>query len=77
MEQELLFETGTTQIPRYVAAMLEEEGSPDDVLNTKFEEQIGRMFQEELINSAEALAMKENLVHNASAALTPASGLVN
>ena len=67
LEQELLIETGTTQLPRYVQTMLEEEGSPDDVLNTKLEEQIDRMFQEKLIDTAEALAMKENLVDNASA----------
>ena len=67
MEQELLLETGTTQIPKYVAAMLEEEGTPDEVLTNKLEEHIDRMFQEQLIDTAERLAMKENLVHNASA----------
>lgn len=61
LEDDLFLETGTTQIPRYVESMLEEEAISDEALRTKLMDQIERMYDENIIDEVDVAHLKENL----------------
>jgi hypothetical protein len=63
LEEDLVLETGTTQIPRYVENMLDEDGCSDEALRAKLLEKIDQMYADKMIDAVDVLFYKETLEH--------------